>query len=148
MPWARCDLRLTKRSRTRYYLRMNADKHTSGRLDEEMVAETVAMFRLLADETRVRLIWALLDAELSVGELAEAVGKPAAAVSQHLAKLRLARLVSTRRDGTFMYYRIDNGHVTQFLVDALRHTEHGLTPTPRHHQSETGAAPRSRKSVG
>lgn len=116
---------------------MNADTQDLDVLDDEMVAETVAMFRLLADETRVRLVWALLDAELSVGELAETVGKPAPAVSQHLAKMRLARLVSTRRDGTFVHYRIDNDHVTQLLVDALRHAEHGLTPTPRHHQSES-----------
>lgn len=116
-------------------------------MDEHLVAETVAMFRLLADETRVRLVWALLDAELSVGELAERVGKPAPAVSQHLAKMRLARLVSTRRDGTFVYYRVDNDHVTQFLVDALRHAEHGLTPTPRHHQSESRSVAAARKSI-
>lgn len=91
------------------------------------------MFRLLADETRVRLVCALLDAELSVGQLAEAVGKPGPSVSQHLAKMRMARIVSTRRDGTFVYYRIDNDHVAQLVLDALRHAEHGRTPTPRHH---------------
>lgn len=118
---------------------MHADTQGDGTLDQQLVHDTVAMFRLLADETRVRLVWALLDAELSVGQLAEVVGKPAAAVSQHLAKMRLARLVSTRRDGTFVHYRIDNDHVAQFLVDALRHAEHGLTPTPRHHQSSTAS---------
>lgn len=99
------------------------------------------MFRLLADETRVRLVWALLDAELSVGQLAQAVGKPGPSVSQHLARMRLARIVSTRRDGTFVYYRIDNDHVAQLLVDALRHAEHGATPTPRHHLAGRSGAP-------
>jgi DNA-binding transcriptional ArsR family regulator len=102
-------------------------------LDDELVADAVEMFRLLADETRLRLVRALLDAELSVGELARVVGKPGPSVSQHLAKLRLARLVSTRRDGTFVHYRIDNDHVAQLVLDALRHAEHGRTPTPRHH---------------
>lgn len=105
------------------------------------------MFRLLADETRVRLVRVLLDSELSVGQLAEAVGKPAPSVSQHLAKMRMARIVSTRRDGTFVYYRIDNDHVAQLVVDALRHAEHGRTTTPRHHLAgEPGAATADREN--
>ena len=116
-----------------YHLRVDADKRDVDHLDEALVLEAVEMFRLLADETRVRLVRALLDAELSVGQLAEAVDRPAPSVSQHLAKMRMARIVSTRRDGTFVYYRIDNDHVAQLVVDALRHAEHGRTPTPRHH---------------
>ena len=49
---------------------------------------------MLADPTRVQVLWALVDRELSVNELAEFVGKPAPSVSQHLAKLRMARLVA------------------------------------------------------
>ena len=121
---------------------MNAEKRAADHLSSELVVEAVEIFRLLADETRVRLVWALLDAELSVGQLAEAVGKPAPSVSQHLARMRLARIVSTRRDGTFVYYRIDNDHVAQLLVDALRHAEHGRTSTPRHHLAgRSGAQP-------
>lgn len=129
----------------RYYLRMNADTQAPVLQDEDLVDETVAMFRLLADETRVRLVLALLDAELTVGELAAKVDKPAPAVSQHLAKLRLARLVSTRRDGTYIHYRIENDHVAQLVIDALRHAEHGLTPVPRHHQNDT--APHAGRDV-
>ena len=44
---------------------------------------------------------------MSVNELAEHVGKPAPSVSQHLAKLRMARLVRTRREGKFVYYLLD-----------------------------------------
>ena len=60
----------------------------------------VEVFRMLADATRVQVLWALVDREMSVNELAEHSGKPAPSVSQHLAKLRMARLVRTRRDGT------------------------------------------------
>ncbi|MET3350778.1 UNVERIFIED_ORG: DNA-binding transcriptional ArsR family regulator [Arthrobacter sp. UYEF1] len=52
------------------------------------------IFAMLADATRVRLILALREGEMSVNDLAEAVGKPQSAVSQHLAKMRLARMVS------------------------------------------------------
>ena len=49
---------------------------------------------MLADATRVQLLWALADNELSVNDLAERIGKPGPSVSQHLAKLRMARLVT------------------------------------------------------
>ena len=48
---------------------------------------------MLADATRVQVLWSLADREMSVNELAKHVGKPAPSVSQHLAKLRMARLV-------------------------------------------------------
>ena len=59
----------------------------------------MGMLKLLGDETRLRVIWALLEGEHSVNELAELVSAQPAAVSQHLAKLRLARLVRSRREG-------------------------------------------------
>jgi DNA-binding transcriptional ArsR family regulator len=67
----------------------------------------VGMLKLLGDETRLRVIWALLEGEYSVNELADRVGAQPAAVSQHLAKLRLARLVRSRREGTRIYYVVD-----------------------------------------
>lgn len=63
----------------------------------------VEVFRMLADPTRVQVLCALADGELSVTELAEHVSKPAPSVSQHLAKLRMARLVRTRRSGTTIF---------------------------------------------
>jgi DNA-binding transcriptional ArsR family regulator len=53
---------------------------------------------MLADATRVRIVVALRDGELSVNTLADVVGKSPAAVSQHLAKLRLARMMITRHE--------------------------------------------------
>ena len=93
----------------------------------------VEVFRMLADATRVRLLWALLDGELPVGALAGRVGKPQAAVSQHLAKLRMARLVTTRRQGAQVFYQLANDHVRQLVVDGIHHAEHAGTGTPPHH---------------
>jgi hypothetical protein len=47
-----------------------------------------------------------------------------AGVSQHLAKLRMARLVQTRRQGTQLYHRLANDHVRQLMIDAMHHSEH------------------------
>lgn len=88
---------------------------------------------MLADATRVQLLWALAAGELSVNELAGRVGKPAPSVSQHLAKLRMARLVRTRREGTQMFYRLENEHVRQLVTDAVHNAEHAAGGVPAHH---------------
>src|SRR5258706_587565 len=67
------------------------------RLPDDQVGLVVEVFRMLADATRVQVLWALVEREMSVNDLAEHVGKPAPSVSQHLAKLRMARLVHTPR---------------------------------------------------
>ena len=103
------------------------------------------MFQMLADGTRFRLLLALVDGELPVNDLALAVDKPPAGVSQHLAKLRLARLVTTRRDGTRIFYRLENDHVRQLIVDVLEHAEHMGPSVPRHHQQQ--ALPLSQRAA-
>jgi DNA-binding transcriptional ArsR family regulator len=83
---------------------MNADKQVCGRrLADEQADLVVEVFRMLSDATRIQLLWALADRELSVNDLAGRVGKPSPSVSQHLAKLRMARLVRTRREGTQVF---------------------------------------------
>ncbi|WP_432876780.1 ArsR/SmtB family transcription factor [Kribbella sp. CA-245084] len=104
--------------------------------DEEQVALTVEVFRMLADPTRVRVLWALLDTELPVNELATQVGKAQASVSQHLAKLRMARLVRTRRQGSQVFYRVENEHVRQLVEDAIYHAEHVGPGVPAHHRGD------------
>lgn len=103
---------------------------------------------MLADVTRVRLLWALLDTELSVSELAAAVGKPPAGVSQHLAKLRMARLVRTRRQGTQVFYRIENSHVRQLVLDAVYNADHASGGVPEHHRADGGVAAARRGTLG
>ena len=94
---------------------------------------------MLADGTRIQMLWSLVDREYSVNDLAAAVGKPAPSVSQHLAKLRMARLVSTRRDGNQMFYRLENEHIRQLVVDAVHNAEHAGSTVPRHHLAHTTA---------
>jgi DNA-binding transcriptional ArsR family regulator len=105
-------------------------------LTEGQVMVAVESFRLLADPTRVRLLWALLQGELSVNELAEEVGAQPSAISHHLAKLRLARLVRPRREGTRMYYTMENVHVSQLLREGLFHADHVAQRLPDHGETE------------
>jgi DNA-binding transcriptional ArsR family regulator len=102
----------------------------------EQVDVAVEMFKLLADHTRLRIVWALLHGEHSVSELAEHVGANPAGVSQHLAKLRYARLVSVRREGNRAFYAAESLHVRLLAEQALFQTDHvvggviGHAPAP------------------
>jgi ArsR family transcriptional regulator len=114
---------------------MNAD--TGGcrrRLPTDQVDLVVEVFRMLADPTRVQVLWALVGREMSVNDLADHVGKPAASVSQHLAKLRMARLVHTRRNGTTIFYTLENDHIGQLVTDAVFNAEHAGPGVPGHHR--------------
>jgi DNA-binding transcriptional ArsR family regulator len=102
-------------------------------LPDDQVDLAVEVFRMLADGTRIRILWALIDRELSVNELASQVGKLPAAVSQHLAKLRMTRLVQTRREGTTVFYRLENEHIAQLVTDAVHNAEHSGPDVPGHH---------------
>lgn len=92
---------------------------------------------MLADATRVQVLWALGSREMSVNDLATHIGKPAPSVSQHLAKLRMARLVRTRREGTAIYYSLGNDHVRQLVTDAVYNAEHAGPGIPDHHRDAT-----------
>jgi len=116
---------------------MNADSpQCRRRLPDDQVGLVVEVFRMLADSTRVQVLWALVGREMSVNELAEHVGKPAPSVSQHLAKLRMARLVRTRREGTTIFYTLENDHIGQLVTDAVFNAEHAGPGIPGHHRDD------------
>jgi DNA-binding transcriptional ArsR family regulator len=87
--------------------------------------ELAGLFRLLGDPTRVRILDALLaHDELSVGDVAAAVGTTETKVSQAMRLLRSARVVRNRRDGRNVYYRLDDDHVRTLLRVSHDHITH------------------------
>jgi len=100
------------------------DTHTVEETDAGHVDEAVRLLKLLADPTRLRIVRSLLHGEHSVNELAEHVGARPAAVSQHLAKLRWSGVVSSRRDGNHIHYRVTDDHVARLVAEAFSHTLH------------------------
>jgi DNA-binding transcriptional ArsR family regulator len=103
---------------------------------DAQVEIAVEVLKLLADPTRLRILWALLHGEHSVNDLAEHVGAQPTAVSQHLSKLRLARLVRTRRAGNKVFYLADNAHVRRLAEEALFHADHATNEHPAHHAAD------------
>jgi DNA-binding transcriptional ArsR family regulator len=95
------------------------------------------MLKLLADPTRLRIVWALLHGEHSVNDLAAHVDAKPTAVSQHLAKLRLAKLVRTRRDGNRIFYAVENDHIERLAREALLHVDHVVGGAAHHRKSRS-----------
>lgn len=107
---------------------MNADAHAA----DEQVELAVEVFSMLADATRVKILLALRDGEQSVGDLAAALGKPTPGISQHLAKLRLARMVVARHAGNRVFYRLADDHASELVSVAMHQAEHMLGSAPQH----------------
>lgn len=91
------------------------------------------MFAMLSDPTRLQIVLALRDGELSVNHLADIVDKTPASVSQHLARLRLSKMVAARQDGTRMFYRLAHEHVRRLAIDAIFQASHSVSDLPAHH---------------
>ncbi|MFJ5549126.1 MULTISPECIES: helix-turn-helix transcriptional regulator [unclassified Streptomyces] len=100
--------------------------------DDARLAEAASVFALLSDATRLHLLWLLAQGESDVGSLTEKCSASRTAVSQHLAKLRLAGLVETRRDGRHVFYRLGDGHLRRLVVEALSHADHRVTGEAPH----------------
>lgn len=97
-------------------------------------------FRMLSDKNRIKILLALVQGETSVNCLADLIDASASTVSQHLAKLRLAGLVTVRRQGTYAYYAAANTHVQRLLNEALSHADHAAnrvdSTTPHRHRAD------------
>ncbi|PFG42596.1 ArsR family transcriptional regulator [Isoptericola jiangsuensis] len=94
----------------------------------------VEVLRLLADRTRLAILVMLDGTEMSVSAIADTLGRPTPAVSQHLARLRAGHLVTSRREGTTIFYAQQDEHVAALVTNVLQHGEHVLYPSPPHHR--------------
>ena len=97
----------------------------SSLLDVDEAADLADMFRLLGDPTRVRILFALLEAgELCVCDIAAVVETTETKVSQAMRLLRSAGVVRNRRDGRNIFYRLDDAHVRMLLDLSREHLAH------------------------
>lgn len=95
-------------------------------LDVDEALELAEMFRLLGDPTRVRILFALLEAgELCVCDIAEVVDTSETKVSQAMRLLRGSGVVRNRRAGRNVFYRLDDAHVRMVLDLSREHVAHG-----------------------
>ena len=88
---------------------------------EEDLVEVAELFKAFADCTRAKIICALRQSELCVGDLSGLLGMNQSAVSHQLRMLKQARLVKTRRDGKIRYYSLADEHIHEMFNVAFAH---------------------------
>lgn len=90
-------------------------------LPEEKAQALAQIFKTLGDPTRIRIIFALMQGELCVCDLAEITSSSESAVSHHLRLLRTQKLVKYRREGKNLFYSLDDHHVEKLFKEGLEH---------------------------
>ncbi|MBC3839962.1 helix-turn-helix transcriptional regulator [Streptacidiphilus sp. 4-A2] len=100
--------------------------------ESERLAAAAEILGLLADRTRLALLLRLSEGEADVTTLVEASGVARPSVSQHLARLRLAGLVGTRKEGRRVVYSLRHGHLRRLVDEALNVADHQLGMLPPH----------------
>lgn len=89
--------------------------------DDEMLYELAELFRIFGDSTRVKILCALTEAEMCVGDIAELLGTSQSAVSHQLRVLKQSKLVRFRRDGKTVYYALADDHVRTIIGMGIEH---------------------------
>jgi ArsR family transcriptional regulator, lead/cadmium/zinc/bismuth-responsive transcriptional repressor len=98
---------------------------TASILDDHTAVHVAELFRSFSDTSRVKIISAIIDQELNVSALAQAVNLSESAVSHHLQGLRLLRLVQTRRQGKEVYYSLVDKHIITLFQQGVNHIKYG-----------------------
>ncbi len=106
-------------------------------LDDARLQAAAATFGMLAATARLQIIWLLCSGERDVGTLADEVGQSVAAVSQHLAKLKLAGIVRSRKEGRRQVYLVDDSDVAEMVQIAIQHQHQRERRAGRRHSGNS-----------
>jgi len=93
-------------------------------LDDATSHDVAELFRTLSDPGRVRILAALLEGELNISAIVQAVGLSQSAVSHQMRSLRQMRIVRARKVGRQVFYCLDDEHVADLFRQGLEHTRH------------------------
>ena len=99
---------------------------------DELIALVTGTFQALGDPTRLKILYALVKRSCCVRDLAILVGVSESAVSHQLRFLKDRRLVKQRREGTTIYYSLDDSHLEVLFREAENHADHVYYGFPDH----------------
>ena len=108
-----CEVKTVDAKKVRSVKKSMLDDHEAQSLSET--------FAVLADPTRMKIIYALSDEELCVCDIAAVLGMSVSAVSHQLRILRNMRLVKFRKESKMVYYSLDDDHITTLFHEGLKH---------------------------
>ena len=99
------------------------NKHKIKMPSDEIIFDVAELFKVFGDTTRMRIICALKENELCVGDITEITNTTISAISHQLRILKQAKLVKYRKEGKTVYYSLDDDHVLQIFEKGREHVE-------------------------
>lgn len=90
---------------------------------DEILYKLADFYKVFADPTRIRILYALSSGELCVCDIAELLGMTQSAISHQLRVLKQSALVRFRRDGKTVYYALADNHIATILAQGLDHVQ-------------------------
>ena len=91
--------------------------------DEDLLFDIAENFKVFGDSTRMKIIYALMEEELCVCDIANIVKTTQSAISHQLRILKQAKLVKFRKEGKVVYYSLDDEHISQIVKKGREHIE-------------------------
>lgn len=88
---------------------------------EELLYDLAELFKVFGDSTRIKILYALFEAELCVCDIAQALGMTQTAVSHQLRVLKANKLVKFRKEGKNVFYSLDDDHVRRIIDQGMEH---------------------------
>ncbi|MEG1448080.1 MAG: metalloregulator ArsR/SmtB family transcription factor [Oscillospiraceae bacterium] len=89
--------------------------------NEEVLYDLADLFKAFSDTTRIKILYALMNSEMCVCDIAEVINASQSAVSHQLKTLKQARLVKFRREGKSVFYSLDDDHVHTMIAQGMAH---------------------------
>lgn len=91
--------------------------------EESVLYDLAELFKIFGDTTRIRILYALFEAELCVCDIAQLLSLSQTAVSHQLRLLKGSKLVKSRRDGKTVFYSLADDHVRSIIGQGMEHVE-------------------------
>lgn len=91
--------------------------------EDEVLYDLAELFKVFGDSTRIRILYALFETELCVGDIAQILNLNQSSVSHQLRILKASKLVKFRREGKSMFYSLDDDHVRTMISMGMEHLE-------------------------
>ena len=93
-------------------------------INEKELVKLTDIFKSLSDQTRLKIIWVLLEGEKNVSKICDEISMEQSATSHQLRKLKDLKLIKSRKIGRTVYYSIDDNHVYTLIKQGLDHVSH------------------------
>ena len=91
--------------------------------DDEVLYDLAELFRVFGDSTRIKILYVLVESDMSVGDIAQALNMTQSSISHQLRVLKQSRLVRFRREGKNIVYSLADDHVHTIMSQGLEHLE-------------------------